>query len=144
MDWVASCFEGASGGVVILWDTRVVQLVGMEESSYTLSCGFRNCANDFYWIFTGIYRPTNREARENLWEDLGAIRGMWGDPWCIGGDFNVLRFSGERNKKGIWMGAMRRLSQIIDELELKDPFREGSLLGLEDQETKEWLGWTDS
>ena len=24
VDWVASCYEGASGGVVILWDTRVV------------------------------------------------------------------------------------------------------------------------
>ena len=39
---------------------------------------------------------------ELLWEDLGAIRGMWGDPWCIGGDFNVLRFSGERNREGRW------------------------------------------
>ena len=37
MIWVASCSEGASGEMVILWDTRVVQLVNMEESSYTLS-----------------------------------------------------------------------------------------------------------
>ena len=82
-------------------------------------------------IFTGslrgIYGPTKREAR------LGAIKGMWGDPWCIGDDFNVLRFQGERNREGRWTGAMRRFSQIIDELELKDlPFREGCLLGLED------------
>ena len=32
---------------------------------------------------------------EVLWEDLGAIRGVWGDPWCIGGDFNVLDFRGK-------------------------------------------------
>ena len=37
VDWVASCSKGASRGVVILRDTRVVQLVGMEESNYTLS-----------------------------------------------------------------------------------------------------------
>ena len=74
----------------------------------------------------GIYRPTKREARENLWEDLGAIKGMWGDPWFLGGDFNVLRFSRERNKEGRWTGAMRRFSQIIDELELKDlPLQRG-------------------
>ena len=111
VDWVASCFEGASGGVVILWDTRVVQLVVMEESSYTLSCRLRNCANDFCWIFMGIYGPTKRENMELLWEDLGgAIRGMWGDPWCIGGDFNVLRFPGERNREGRWKGTMRIFS----------------------------------
>ena len=92
----------------------------MEESSYTLSYRFRNYADDFYWIFTGIYIPTKREARENLWDDLGVIRGMWGDRWCIGGDFNVLRFLRERNREGRWMGAMRRFSLIIDELELKD------------------------
>ena len=74
MDWVASCSEGASGGVVILWDTTVVQLVGMEESSYTLSCRFKNYADDFCWIFTGIYGPTKRENKELLWEDLGGYQ----------------------------------------------------------------------
>ena len=48
VDWVASCSKSTSRGVVILWDTRAVQLVGMEESSYTLSCRFRNCVDDFY------------------------------------------------------------------------------------------------
>ena len=69
---------------MILWDTSVVQLVGVEESSYTLSCRFRNCVDEFSWIFTGIYEPSKRELSEELWEDLRAIRGVWGDPWCLG------------------------------------------------------------
>ena len=64
LDWVASCLEGAFGGVVILWDTRVVQLVGMEESSYTLSCRFKNCANDFCCICMGM--GAIREACEEI------------------------------------------------------------------------------
>ena len=120
MDWVTSCFAGALRGIVILWDTRVVQLVRMEESCYTLSCRFRNCANYLSWIFMGIYGPTKRVFREGLWEDMGAIRGVWGDPWCLGVDFNVLGFLEERNREGRWMVAMRRFSQVIDDLELKD------------------------
>ena len=47
VDWVASCYEGASGGIVILWDSRLFQLIGVDESSYTLSCRLKNYGDDF-------------------------------------------------------------------------------------------------
>ena len=47
VDWVASCYERAFGGIVILWDSRVVQLIRVEERSFTLSCGFKNRGDDF-------------------------------------------------------------------------------------------------
>ena len=55
-----------------------------------------------------------------LWEDLGAVRGLWEGPWCIGGDFNVTRFPDERNREGRISNSMRKFLQIIGELELKD------------------------
>ena len=113
---------------MILWDSREFQLIEVEESSYTLSCRFKNYGDDITWIFTGIYGPTKKKLREELLEDLEAIRGCWEDPWCLGGDFNVLRFPRERNREGRCKGAMRRFSQIIDDLELKDlPLKEGDL-----------------
>ena len=60
------------------------------------------------------------EERVQLWEDLGAIRGRWQGLWCIGGYFNALRFPDERNREGRLTSVMRKFSQIIDELELKD------------------------
>ena len=44
---------------MILWDTKVVQLIGVEESNYTLSYRFKNCVDDFSWIFIGINDPTS-------------------------------------------------------------------------------------
>ena len=55
-----------------MWE-KSGQLIGLEESCHTLSCRFRNCEDYFTWVF------------------IGAIRGMWEDPLCLGGDFNVLR-----------------------------------------------------
>ena len=48
-------------------------------------------------------------SRERLWEELRALKGLWGRPWCVGGDFNVFRFP-----------YMRRFSLVIDDLHLKD------------------------
>ncbi|RVW33333.1 putative ribonuclease H protein [Vitis vinifera] len=81
----------------------------------------RGAAGDgFLWTFTGVYGPTIKRHRELFWEELGAIRGLWSDPWCIGGDFNVVRFPSERSREGRLTGSMRRFSEVIEELALKD------------------------
>ena len=62
------------------------------------------------WIFTVVYGPCSRRSRKKLWEELGAIRGLCGGPWCIGGDFNIVRFPIELNREGRLAQAMRRFS----------------------------------
>ncbi|RVW57158.1 hypothetical protein CK203_101758 [Vitis vinifera] len=42
-------------------------------------------------------------------EELGAIRGLWEEPWCLGGDFNIMLYQDERNRTGRTSSAMRRL-----------------------------------
>ncbi|RVW15364.1 LINE-1 reverse transcriptase-like [Vitis vinifera] len=51
---------------------------------------------------------------------LGAIRGLWSDPWCIGGDFNLIRFPNESRRGGRLSSSMRRFSKVIDDLDLRD------------------------
>ena len=50
-----------------------------------------------------------------------------GDPWFIGGDFNVVKFLGEINKDGCITSSMRRFPQVIDDLELKDLALQGGI-----------------
>ena len=67
-----------------------------------------------------MYDPSVGGLREDFWEELGTIRGLWQDPWCIGGDFNVVTFLRERNKVSRLSSAMRRFSEVIEDLELRD------------------------
>ncbi|RVW14368.1 hypothetical protein CK203_097452 [Vitis vinifera] len=93
----------------------------------TLIGRFRNEGDGAIWVFTGVYGPFSREDREGLWEELGAIRGLWEEPWCLGGDFNITLYIDDRNRTGRITSAMRRFAQIIDELGLVDiPLQGGS------------------
>ena len=105
-------------------------MLEVEKGQFLLSCKFKNCGDDFSWVFTTVYGPSIGPNKDCLWEGLGAIKGMWVKPWVIGGDFNIIRFPEERNREGRITMSMRRFSQIIDEQELKDiPLRGGDSLG---------------
>ena len=36
-------------------------------------------------MFTSVNGHIVNANREELWEDIGAIRALWRDPWCLGG-----------------------------------------------------------
>ena len=78
-------------------------------------------------MFTGVYGPFTKKERESLCDEFRAIRGIWGEPWCVGGNFNIILSQGERSRQGRVTSAMRRFAQVIDELELVDlPLQGGS------------------
>ena len=83
---------------MVFWNNRVIQLVDVEEGSFSLSCHFRITEDNLLWCFMGVYGPTANKDREKLWLELGAIRGLWNVPWCVAGDFNITRFIEERSE----------------------------------------------
>ncbi|RVW43589.1 LINE-1 reverse transcriptase-like [Vitis vinifera] len=84
LDWGAMDAHGSAGGILICWDKRTLEVLEMEVGHFSISCRLRNVEDVLVWIFTGVYWQFSREDREALWEELGAIRGIWNDPWCLG------------------------------------------------------------
>ncbi|RVW19879.1 hypothetical protein CK203_110843 [Vitis vinifera] len=82
LDWRALDADGAAGGLLICWDKRSLEIVDWEEGQYSLSCRFKNVEDGVVWVFTGVYGPFTKEERECLWEELGAVRGIWDEPWA--------------------------------------------------------------
>ncbi|RVW15175.1 LINE-1 reverse transcriptase-like [Vitis vinifera] len=120
LDWRALNAEGATGGILICWDKRVLDILDWEEGHFTLSCRFKTIEDGVTWVFTGVYGPFTKMEREGMWEELGAVRGLWDDPWCLGGDFNIILFQQERSSQRRITSAMRRFAETVDELELVD------------------------
>ena len=129
LDWGAMGAQGTTGGILVCWDKRSLELLEMEVGNYSISCRLKNVENEVVWTFTGVYGSCNRKEREMLWEELGAIRGIWDEPWCIGGDFNVTLSQRDRSRQGSLNGAMRRFAQVVDDLALIDlPLQGGCVL----------------
>ena len=127
LDWGAVDVEGTTWGILVLWDKRVLELIDMELGLFSISCWFKNYVDGFQWMFTGVYGLVVDSSRESFWEELGYVRGLWNFPWCVGGDFNVVRFPCERRKGGRMSSSMRLFSKVIEELELKDILLQGGL-----------------
>ena len=120
LEWKALNACGSAGGMLICWDKRVLELLEWEVGQFSLSYRFKTLENGVIWAFTGVYGPFTRLEREGLWEEVGAIRGIWEGPWCLGGDFNITLAQGERNRQGRITSAMRRFAEVVDDLGLVD------------------------
>ena len=119
-EWRAVEAKGTAGGILVFWDTRKLELVETEIGHFSITCMFKNVEDGFLWAFTGVYGPVKRSKRELFWEELGALKGLWEGPWCIGGDFNVVLSPNDRNLVGGLSHPMRRFNEVVNELGLRD------------------------
>ncbi|RVX06887.1 Histone-lysine N-methyltransferase, H3 lysine-9 specific SUVH4 [Vitis vinifera] len=96
------------GGNNLLGNKRQVQDQVMERGNLALKNCMEQCvpvrvirghksANSYVgkvYTYDGLYKAYVMN-REGFWGELRAIRGLWSDPWCIGGDFNMVRIPRE-------------------------------------------------
>ncbi|KAL4600472.1 hypothetical protein ACB092_11G201200, partial [Castanea dentata] len=96
VDWLYLGSDGASGDILLMWNSRVVEKVEETLGHFSVSSKFNNVGDHFEWAFTGVYGPNLNKRRRLMWEEQTGLI-TWGDlQWCLGGDFNIIRFPKER------------------------------------------------
>lgn len=73
VDWCCLDSSGASGGILIMWDTRVVEKVADCVGAYTLAVSFKNVVDHSTWAFGGVYGPNSDKDRRLLWVELASL-----------------------------------------------------------------------
>lgn len=51
VDWAYLGSVGAFGGILVLWDGRVVEKVEEAVGQFSVSCKFQNVEDQFVWAF---------------------------------------------------------------------------------------------
>ena len=120
VDWMFLRSIGASGGILVMWDKRVVEKIEDVVGLFSVSCKFKNVEDQKVWMFTGVYGPNIDHNRRLMWDELVGIRSWWDVPWCLGGDFNVVRFLSERTGSEAFSSPMFEFSDFIFDYGLLD------------------------
>ncbi|RVW36075.1 Transposon TX1 uncharacterized 149 kDa protein [Vitis vinifera] len=112
---------------VCLVEERLVEKVDGE--SYPLKEGGMKGLRkkEGMWSHGVVYGATMKVEREDFLSELGAFRGLWNESWSVAGDFNMIRFPYEHSRGGCLSPTMRRFSEMVEDLELKDLPLQGGL-----------------
>lgn len=96
VEWEIMEANGTAGGILLCWDSRWLAKVDVRKGLHSVSCVFKCVCNDMRWFFSGVYGPSSEHGRRELWRELVEVCQSWSMPWCVGGDFNEIRFPHER------------------------------------------------
>jgi hypothetical protein len=58
--------RGASGGILLMWDRRVVEKIEEYVGRYMVAYMFRSVTVNFNWSFAGVYGPNHDGERRGL------------------------------------------------------------------------------
>lgn len=48
---------GASGGIVVMWDKRVVEKLEVCMGDFMVASSIKNVEDGYQWAFSGVYVP---------------------------------------------------------------------------------------
>ena len=67
-----------------------------------------------------MFGPTRDEIRLDFWNEVKGVRQHWAQPWCVFGDFNVVRFPNEQLGCNRLSATMIDFSDFIKDMNLVD------------------------
>ncbi|VVA41200.1 PREDICTED: RNA-directed DNA polymerase, partial [Prunus dulcis] len=119
-EWVYAPSRGRSGGIAVMWNSQTTSISDFEIGEFSVSIRILDASGGDWWL-SGIYGPCHPRDRRRFWEELAGLFGLCGNKWCIGGDFNVVRFVSEKSNGGRMTSSMKTFNDFIDDTNLRDP-----------------------
>jgi exonuclease III len=109
---------GASGGIIILWNSAIFSGLLVEVQRFGLIINFTSTHNNANFTLVSVYGPCHGEERDNFVSWLYNMSIPLEQNWLILGDFNFIRSPENRNRPGGDINDMNVFNEIIGHLGL--------------------------
>ena len=80
VDWVALDADQTVGGVLTMWDRRVLEKLEVLVGTFSVSVQWKGVVHGFIWACSRVYGPNNNNLRGDLWDELVGIQQYWNVP----------------------------------------------------------------
>ncbi|XP_028055237.1 uncharacterized protein LOC114259414 [Camellia sinensis] len=110
---------GSAGGLLCIWRPQIFELKSCcSGRNFIILSGISSTF--FLCTLVNIYAPNEVRGRRQLWESLVSIHHHFPNPWCVGGDFNEIRYMGERKGCSSRDRGMKDFNEFVENMELTD------------------------
>jgi exonuclease III len=109
---------GASGGIIVLWNSSIFNGEVLEIHRSAVRIKFSSAYNNQLWQLVCVYGPCSGLERDTFIQWLHDLDIPLHDNWLLLGDFNFMRSVENRNKHGADMNDIFLFNEIISHLGL--------------------------
>jgi hypothetical protein len=116
--WHWTAPRGRSGGILLGVNIDMLDVGSVEDGDFFVKFRVRDRKDDFKWVLVAVYGAAQPEFKESFLTEL--VQACRGEclPLCIGGDFNIIRSSSEKNNDRFDERWPFLFNTVIDSLDL--------------------------
>jgi hypothetical protein len=103
--WHWTTPHGRSSGILLGVNLDVLDVGSIDDGDFFVEVSLRDRKSDFKWVLMAVYGAAQPEFKESFLTELVQACDKEKLPLCIGGDFNIIRNSSEKNNdrfEGRW------------------------------------------
>ena len=109
---------GTAGGLLVAWDDSVLHGSEIAKHRFSISISFQTTSNNDSFVLSTVYAPCEEEERDDFFAIMNQTTQQVTGPWIILGDFNLICFSHEKNKRSFRQREADAFNSTINALAL--------------------------
>lgn len=117
--------KGNSGGILMGISLDELELEDFNVHNFCIVMGVRHRRSNFRWRVVTVYGPANHDLSSDFLDGLRFVCMASPLPVILGGDFNLIRETADKNSANVDVRLMNMFNDCIGDLQLRELKRSG-------------------